>query len=574
LGESGIITVNVAAASTDSELDPIVALYDAHGYRLAAGDSRSNPSEARLTVPLPCTSAPHSEDTDPRFLLVMGTGQRVPNDPYIPWFYRGSVHEPRYEEYAVGDGPGSTGAYELTVAWSPADDACGLEPDDTLATATSTGIVDEGYYACTNAWMGDSSCFYPELDVDLWSLDVVHAPVRLDVIVAYCANDDEPLDQATIRVFDAAGATVAERDPYDILGTPKYLSVVIPTPGAYYIGVTDATNYAYDPNVPCSGWGGWFGEYDILVTATRGAYLESSGRSESTQASAGFSTKSDVLFATRLDDASNMIDVLDSYTGQVTGSFPTPEPRFGGAEGLAYDGADLYYVGVGRYPSLYRLDSHIGKVLDEYILWAGSGYYSDVAMLGGRLYLLDFYDRGIHVFDPIGRRFLQTLPVGSTYGITIAGGLAALAGPNRLYVSDAFRTGAIYEIDPVHNLRTNTIVPPSNRPIALAGHGTSTLYIGDWQSDVMEVIDRTGDPLDKVPLAAPPGALAGKASIGFFGDFDGDGDIDILDFAALQRCFSGPGGVIPPTCAPGDRDGDGDVDLADVGAWPAVVTGP
>jgi hypothetical protein len=52
------------------------------------------------------------------------------------------------------------------------------------------------------------------------------------------------------------------------------------------------------------------------------------------------------------------------------------------------------------------------------------------------------------------------------------------------------------------------------------------------------------------------------------GDFDSDGDTDRMDadflLGALSGCFVGPnGGPIPLDCAPGDADGDGDIDLYD-----------
>jgi thiosulfate dehydrogenase len=55
------------------------------------------------------------------------------------------------------------------------------------------------------------------------------------------------------------------------------------------------------------------------------------------------------------------------------------------------------------------------------------------------------------------------------------------------------------------------------------------------------------------------------------GDLDGDGDVDLADFAEVQTCFGdGTGGG----CEYADLDGDSDVALIDVGAWVAAATGP
>ena len=59
------------------------------------------------------------------------------------------------------------------------------------------------------------------------------------------------------------------------------------------------------------------------------------------------------------------------------------------------------------------------------------------------------------------------------------------------------------------------------------------------------------------------------------GDCDGDGNVDLVDFAAFQRCYSGPDAEwIPAACAPADTDGDGDVDHADAGLFTTLLTGP
>ncbi len=59
------------------------------------------------------------------------------------------------------------------------------------------------------------------------------------------------------------------------------------------------------------------------------------------------------------------------------------------------------------------------------------------------------------------------------------------------------------------------------------------------------------------------------------GDFDGDGDVDFVDFGRWQRCFAGPDGEpIDEACTPGDFDDDDDIDLLDYSAFQAAFTGP
>jgi hypothetical protein len=62
---------------------------------------------------------------------------------------------------------------------------------------------------------------------------------------------------------------------------------------------------------------------------------------------------------------------------------------------------------------------------------------------------------------------------------------------------------------------------------------------------------------------------------GGFGDFDGDGDVDLFDYIALQVClsYSGPGVPTPPPCDVFNADGDADIDLFDVAAFANALTG-
>ena len=63
------------------------------------------------------------------------------------------------------------------------------------------------------------------------------------------------------------------------------------------------------------------------------------------------------------------------------------------------------------------------------------------------------------------------------------------------------------------------------------------------------------------------------------GDFDGDGDVDLSDFATFALCYAGAAVTTPPpSCAPADfdltdLDGDGDADLSDFAIFALNYTG-
>ena len=57
------------------------------------------------------------------------------------------------------------------------------------------------------------------------------------------------------------------------------------------------------------------------------------------------------------------------------------------------------------------------------------------------------------------------------------------------------------------------------------------------------------------------------------GDIDSDSHASLFDFANLQRCVPGPGGLTPE-CQPFDPDGDGNADLTDNDLFTCAFGGP
>jgi len=100
---------------------------------------------------------------------------------------------------------------------------------------------------------------------------------------------------------------------------------------------------------------------------------------------------------------------------------------------------------------------------------------------------------------------------------------------------------------------------------------------GSWAStEAQEVWLRNVDR-----NVAPPGLVWGE--IGFrvvrvfrlAGDGNGDGQVDLADYAILDGCLTGPdGGPMEGSCAPIDFDGDDDVDLQDFAAFQTALSAP
>lgn len=59
-----------------------------------------------------------------------------------------------------------------------------------------------------------------------------------------------------------------------------------------------------------------------------------------------------------------------------------------------------------------------------------------------------------------------------------------------------------------------------------------------------------------------------------FADADGDGDVDLIDFAAFQACFTGETDDIPAGCECFDRNGSGSISGEDYADFEACASGP
>jgi hypothetical protein len=69
--------------------------------------------------------------------------------------------------------------------------------------------------------------------------------------------------------------------------------------------------------------------------------------------------------------------------------------------------------------------------------------------------------------------------------------------------------------------------------------------------------------------------LGGPVGIGMFGDADTDGDVDFADFGLLASCLAGPGvAYSSQTCCRLDFDGEGDIDMVDMAHFQRVFSGP
>jgi len=649
------LDIEVSPLGDPAGLVPVVHLYDHLGVRLAT--FTADESDAvhgsflrrcgdRVGLPGP--------DSPALFAAVMGARDRPPMDPCT-----GATNLPEppctsdddRPYYAIDGGPGTMGSYELTFTIVPTDAAeCGLEPDNAVDQLSGYVIEDEGSFACVHGRLNDGPCEYVERNKDLFAVNVRIAPKVLEVRLrsTSCGVGRD------VRVHSQSGRLVGYLPPgSNALSDPLVDSSMrweLVEPGEYYIGVAYAYS-GYNSFIACSGWGDYgdtlkHDQYDLDIRLMApDVVAHGSTVPQPAQASRQpYAADNPIVLATSLAEPNVSVVAFGVEGGVESEAFTAPEGPFGGGEGLALYGNDLFFLGRSSlYPYLYRLDAATGDVLETVPTWFGSGVFGDMTVLDGVLYIVDILDRAIYAMPTS----LNGTATRLQPGVAMFGAIASAVLPDRLLVSDANDASQIYVLRPDDASLDTTIslarpcpcsadldhdgdvddcdatdvqacvgpddaattfacLPadlncdrrlndadltiltcqlagpgtapndgccPKNLPnqvvraTGLAAVGHNELIAADWVVPTLHQFNRNGEPFRSVPLAAPLGKLAGEP-VGFLGDGDGNARVDLIDFAAFQRCFSGPSAEYRNRdCEAFDFDIDDDVDLVDYGGY-------
>ncbi|MCP4247366.1 MAG: VCBS repeat-containing protein [bacterium] len=110
---------------------------------------------------------------------------------------------------------------------------------------------------------------------------------------------------------------------------------------------------------------------------------------------------------------------------------------------------------------------------------------------------------------------------------------------------------------------TYSLVESSSVPIDLPGTPRSRPFVCDWTRD---------GALD-VLIGAADGRVRLYEGITLPTDLDGDGDLDLDDYAIFHDALGGPDVPVIDACTSGDLDGDGDTDLVDFGHFQIAFAG-
>ncbi|MHC4876750.1 MAG: leishmanolysin-related zinc metalloendopeptidase [Planctomycetota bacterium] len=243
------------------------------------------------------------------------------------------------------------------------------------------------------------------------------------------------------------------------------------------------------------------------------------------------------LFATP-NDGTNQIVELDPETGAELFRFAAPEAFSGTRDGLSFSGDRIYYINGDGSDMLYEIDPSSLTLTDQDPITVGSGNYDGLASLGGLVFILDPTAIDIHVYDPVTDTVINTLDINAINPTVspLAGGLAAIANPDRLVVTEAGGS-RIHEIDPLTGIITATFVPGTLNAGRYFGAAVinNEIYLGSGTDTSFDVFTRQGFFVRNVALPYSVSSLGGD-DIGTAPVSPGDTPADTFD---IELRFSG-----------------------------------
>ncbi len=219
-----------------------------------------------------------------------------------------------------------------------------------------------------------------------------------------------------------------------------------------------------------------------------------------------------------------------------------------------YDRSRLKFINVpvlkshhATYGATASTKHYMGVVTDQFSTNSHAGiHYGIMGALMGEIQMAD-----LNIIDAIWINANPNSGPSTTYdGATRRDELVAGRDPIAL---DIWAVKNIL----VPGFISNGYSPPWPSPSADPDLPTSAFreYLDNSMSQLLAAGYTVTNNLNQIDV------MSGK---GGAGDFDGNGTVDMADFARFSACFTGyNGGPVGPECAAGDFDGDGDVDCDD-----------
>lgn len=135
------------------------------------------------------------------------------------------------------------------------------EPNDTLATATPTGLTDLGTVIVAEAEIGNGPLV--QGDRDFFSFEVT-AEAELPVLLTVAMVGDDDFD-GYVRLFDSAQREVTNNDDGDYPNPDPLLQIYLVEPGTYYVAASHALNPGFSPTDDETGRWAEMGSYELAI---------------------------------------------------------------------------------------------------------------------------------------------------------------------------------------------------------------------------------------------------------------------------------------------------------------------
>ncbi len=138
-----------------------------------------------------------------------------------------------------------------------------------------------------------------------------------------------------------------------------------------------------------------------------------------------------------------------------------------------------------------------------------------------------------------GDVFIRNRTTNSTVRVSTASNGAQANGSSDLTMNRALSAGGRYVA--FNSLATNLVADDTNGANDVFVHRYSAGFLGDWDGDDdVDIDDFARFPTcDSGPIGSPDWVMPSQLCRDVF-DFDGDSDVDAVDFAAFQAAFGGP----------------------------------
>ncbi len=540
--------------------------------------------------------------------------------------------------HALDGGPGSTGGYTVTFTMSPGSmPTCGSEPDDSIGDVMEPILVGAGDFLCGGT-LGDGPCDDIEQAVDLLLVTSTIPSTVMDIVFVSspCGVRDRVVRLFTAGGYELAQA-IGDAHLHVVLDLPGdyYIGVsnaydidydpfVACSGGGWFDDYEDVDRYELEihltppePEPPPEEAGESEPRaFATSLDASAGSILELDPTTGETIASfglpetplgggEGLAFSGTDLFALGAGGRYPFLYRLDPDTGEVTERTLT---WFGtGIYGdvVAHAGR-LYFVDIlGK--TIYAVSPDLAGPVKRLDVGAnGIAMRGPIAATVGpnRLLVPDAADPStVHKLDASTGALLSSISLGDacpcdadldgdgdvdgddTAIFDACDAISGVAFGCRR--ADLNCDGDVDSADAAILIcqRSGPGVPPklgccpdelptvSMRATSLAAVAGNLLLAGDWIEATLGRFSPSGASRGTVALDMPVGALAGLA-VAPFGDADNDGDLDLIDWSALQACFTGANGVAASEgCDMFDFDSDADVDLDDYDSFQQAFTG-